>query len=128
MSKRIRAEALISQGKQRIQEVVLNFSMDFAKKRRQRIETLINYLQDSLTQDDQRWIDEYYADLQLQLHELNETVRDYYTENEEDDLWVEIQKRSDSEDDNTGGSSPTPSPRRPDPTPGSLDSAELPPT
>jgi hypothetical protein len=29
-------------------------------------------------------------------------------------------------DDNTGGSSPTPSPRRPVPTPGSYDSAELP--
>ena len=30
------------------------------------------------------------------------------------------------DDDNTGGSSPTPSPRRPSPTPGSYDSAELP--
>ncbi len=30
------------------------------------------------------------------------------------------------DDDNTGGLSPTPNPRRPGPTPGSYDSAELP--
>ncbi|AUB39290.1 Molecular chaperone DnaK [Nostoc flagelliforme CCNUN1] len=128
MDKRIPAEALILQAERRIREVALDFGMEFAREHSQRIKTLIKYLRDNLMQDDQRCIDEYYAELQLHLYELKQTVieycgeyyyGEYYTENEEDDLW-------DLEDDNTGGSSPTPSPRRPGPTPGSFDSAELP--
>ena len=120
MEKRNRAEALILQGERRIREVALDFGMQFAGDRTQRIKTLSQLLRDSLTQDDDREIDQYYARLQLELYEFNQEMSKYYTQDEEVDFW-------DDEDDNPGGFSSIPSPRRPNPNPGTNDSAELPP-
>jgi hypothetical protein len=121
MEKRSQGEALILQGEQRIKQVALDFGMQFARDRITRIKTLSQQLRDSLTQDDERGIDQYYARLQVELYELNQQVSEYYTLGEEEDLW-------DDEDDNPGSSPLIPSPRRPNPNPGTNDSAELPPT
>jgi molecular chaperone DnaK len=134
MEKRSLGEALILQGEQRIREIALYFGMLFARDYTQRIKTLSQQLRDSLTQDDDRGIDQYYARLQLELYELNQLVNEYYTQSKED-LWDDeddnpTQSKEDfwdDEDDNPGNSPLIPSPRRPNPNPGTNDSAELPP-
>ena len=90
VEKRTRAEALILQGERQLKEAALDFGLQFARNRRQRIETLSRQLREYLTQDDDRGIDQCYADLQDALYELNREIREYYTEDEEDDLFGSI--------------------------------------
>jgi len=85
MEKRNRADALILQASRRLKEVVLDFGMLFARQRRQRIETIAVELREHLAQDNDLLIDQSYADLQEELHQLNLEVRQYYSESEEDD-------------------------------------------
>jgi len=59
------------------------------RNRRQRIETIAVELRESLAQDNDRGIDQSYADLQDALYELNEKS-EYYSEDEDDDLFGSI--------------------------------------
>ncbi|NDJ24463.1 molecular chaperone DnaK [Nostoc sp. B(2019)] len=86
IEKRTRSEGLIFQAERQLREVALEFGMQFARNRRQRIDSICQELRESLKQNDDRGIDQAYADLQDALYELNREVRQYYAEDEEDDL------------------------------------------
>lgn len=90
VEKRTRAEALILQAERQLREVALDFGMQFARNRRQRIDNICRDLRDSLKADDDRGIDQTYADLQDALSDLNKEVRQYYAEDEGDDLFGTI--------------------------------------
>jgi molecular chaperone DnaK len=86
IEKRTRSEALIFQAERQLREVALEFGMQFARNRRQRIDNICRQLKESLKEDSDRGIDQAYADLQDALYELNREVRQYYAEDEDDDL------------------------------------------
>ena len=86
VEKRTRAEALIISAERQLREVALDFGMGFARGRRQRIESICKRLRESLQENSDRGIDQSYADLQDALYELNQEVREYYAEDEEDDI------------------------------------------
>lgn len=90
VEKRTRAEALILQAERQLRDVALDFGMQFARNRRQRIDNICRDLRDSLNEDDDRGIDQAYADLQDALSDLNREVRQYYAEDEDDDLFGTI--------------------------------------
>ncbi|UKO98011.1 molecular chaperone DnaK [Nostoc sp. UHCC 0870] len=90
VEKRTRSEALILQGERQLREVALEFGMQFARNRRQRIDNISRELRESLKEDDDRGIDQAYVDLQDALYELNREVREYYAEDEDDDLFGTI--------------------------------------
>ena len=92
VEKRTRAEALILSAERQLREVALDFGMQFARNRRQRIDTISRQLRESLQKNDDRGIDQSYADLQDALYELNREVRQYYAEDEEDDLFGTIKE------------------------------------
>ncbi|HLP90712.1 MAG TPA: molecular chaperone DnaK [Nostocaceae cyanobacterium] len=87
VEKRTRAEALILQAERQLREVALEMGMQFARNRRQRIDNISRELKESLQDNDDRGIDQAYADLQDALYELNREVREYYAEDEDDDLF-----------------------------------------
>ncbi len=86
VEKRTRSEALILQAERQLREVALDFGMQFARNRRQRIDNICRELRESLKADDDRGIDQAYADLQDALYDLNREVREYYADDEDDDL------------------------------------------
>ncbi|NMG11504.1 molecular chaperone DnaK [Brasilonema sp. UFV-L1] len=90
VEKRTRAEALIIQAERQLREVALDFGMQVARSRRQRIDNICRELRESLQENDDRGIDQAYADLQDALYELNREVREYYVDDEEDDLFGAI--------------------------------------
>ncbi|BAZ14233.1 chaperone protein DnaK [Calothrix sp. NIES-4071] len=90
VEKRTRAEALILQAERQLREVALDFGMQFARSRRQRIDNICRELRESLQANDDRGIDQSYADLQDALSELNREVRQYYADDEDDDLFGTI--------------------------------------
>jgi molecular chaperone DnaK len=90
VEKRTRAEGLIGQAERQLREVALEFGMQFARSRRQRIDNISRELKDALKDNDDRGIDQAYADLQDALYELNREVRQYYAEDEDDDLFGTI--------------------------------------
>ena len=90
VEKRTRAEALILQAERQLRDVALDFGMQFARNRRQRIDNICRDLRDSLKEDDDRGIDQAYADLQDALSDLNREARQYYAEDEDDDLFGTI--------------------------------------
>ncbi|MEM7578945.1 MAG: molecular chaperone DnaK [Cyanobacteria bacterium P01_A01_bin.80] len=90
VEKRTRSEALILQAERQLREVALDFGMQFARNRRQRIDNICRDLKDSLKENDDRGIDQAYADLQDALSDLNKEVRQYYADDEEDDLFGTI--------------------------------------
>ena len=90
VEKRNRAEALIFKAERQLREVAMDFGTQFARGHRQRIESMSRELRDSLAQDDDRRIDQSYADLQDAVQELNREVRQYYSEDEDDDLFGSI--------------------------------------
>jgi molecular chaperone DnaK len=90
VEKRTRSEALILQAERQLREVALEFGMQFSRNRRQRIDTICRELRESLQENDDRGIDQAYADLQDALYELNREVRQYYAEDEDDDLFSTI--------------------------------------
>jgi molecular chaperone DnaK len=92
IEKRTRAEALILQAERQLREVALEFGMQFARSRRQRIDNICQDLREGLKENDDRSIDQAYADLQDALYELNREVRQYYAEDEEDDLFGTIRE------------------------------------
>jgi molecular chaperone DnaK len=86
VEKRTRAEALILQSERQLRGVALDFGMAFARNRRQQIDNICRELRESLKENDDRGIDQAYADLQDALYDLNREVRQYYAEEEDDDL------------------------------------------
>ncbi len=92
VEKRTRAEALILQAERQLREVALEMGMQFARSRRQRIDNICRELRESLQQNDDRGIDQAYSDLQDALYELNREVREYYAEDEEEDLFGTIRE------------------------------------
>ncbi|NJM68942.1 MAG: molecular chaperone DnaK [Scytonema sp. RU_4_4] len=90
VEKRTRAEALIIQAERQLREVALDFGMQVARNRRQRIDNICRELRESLQENDDRGIDQSYADLQDALYELNREVREFYVDDEEDDLFGAI--------------------------------------
>jgi molecular chaperone DnaK len=90
VEKRTRAEALILQAERQLREVALEMGMQFARNRRQRIDNICRNLRESLQANEDRGIDQAYADLQDALYELNREVRQYYAEDEDDDLFGAI--------------------------------------
>jgi len=92
VEKRTRAEALILQAERQLREVALEMGMQFARNRRQRIDNICRNLRESLQADEDRGIDQAYADLQDALYELNREVRQYYAEDEDEDLFGAIKE------------------------------------
>ncbi|NJR16978.1 MAG: molecular chaperone DnaK [Calothrix sp. CSU_2_0] len=90
VEKRTRAEALILQAERQLREIALDFGMQFARSRRQRIDNICRELREALQANDDRGIDQSYADLQDALYELNREVRQYYADDEDDDLFGTI--------------------------------------
>jgi len=90
VEKRTRAEALILQAERQLRELALEMGMQFARNRRQRIDNICRNLRESLQADEDRGIDQAYADLQDALYELNREVRQYYADDEDDDLFGAI--------------------------------------
>ncbi|MCL6750232.1 molecular chaperone DnaK [Nostoc sp. CCCryo 231-06] len=90
VEKRTRSEALIFQAERQLREVALEFGMQFARSRRQRIDNICRDLKESLKENSDRGIDQAYADLQDALYELNREVRETYAEDEDDDLFGTI--------------------------------------
>ncbi|TBR58637.1 molecular chaperone DnaK [Westiellopsis prolifica IICB1] len=86
VEKRTKAEASILQAERQLREVALDFGMAFARNRRQQIDNICRELRESLKENDDRGIDQAYADLQDALYDLNREVRQYYAEEEDDDL------------------------------------------
>ncbi|MHC5724833.1 MAG: molecular chaperone DnaK, partial [Nostoc sp.] len=78
VEKRTRSEALIFQAERQLREVALEFGMQFARSRRQRIDNICRQLKESLKENSDRGIDQAYADLQDALYELNREVRETY--------------------------------------------------
>ncbi|MBD2134543.1 molecular chaperone DnaK [Sphaerospermopsis sp. FACHB-1094] len=92
VEKRTRSEALILQAERQLREVALEMGMQFARNRRQRIDNICRELRESLKDDDDRGIDQAYSDLQDALYELNREVREYYAEDEDEDLFGAIRE------------------------------------
>lgn len=90
VEKRTRAEALILQAERQLREVALDLGMQFARSRRQRIDNICRQLRESLKEGDDRGIDQAYADLQDALYDLSREVREYYVDEEDDDLFGTI--------------------------------------
>ena len=86
VEKRTRAEVLILKAERDLKQVTLDFGMQFARNRRQLIETLSRELRQSLSQNEDRGIDQCSADLQDALYDLDREVREYYSEDEDIDL------------------------------------------
>ncbi|MEH2455522.1 molecular chaperone DnaK [Nostoc sp.] len=86
VEKRTRSEALIIQAERQLRDVALEFGMQFARSRRQRIDNICRDLKESLKENSDRGIDQAYADLQDALYDLNREVRQSYDEQEDDDL------------------------------------------
>ncbi len=90
VEKRTRAEALILQAERQLREIALDFGMSFARPRRQRIDNICRDMREALNANDDRGIDQTYADLQDALYDLNREVRQYYVDDEDDDLFSTI--------------------------------------
>ena len=90
VEKRTRSEALIIQAERQLRDVALEFGMQFARSRRQRIDNICRNLKESLKENSDRGIDQAYADLQDALYDLNREVRQSYDEEEDDDLFGTI--------------------------------------
>src|SRR4028119_1524884 len=92
VEKRNRAEALAYQAERQLREVALDRGMQFAQRSRQRIETLIRELRDSLERNDERGVDQVGSDLQDALYDLSREVRLQYSEEDEDDFFDSIRR------------------------------------
>ncbi len=103
VEKRNRGEALILQGERQLKEIGLDFGTQFARNRRQRIQSIAAELREHLAQDDDRGIDQSYAALKDELYELNREVREYYSEDDEYDLFGSIRSVFTGEGDRESG-------------------------
>ena len=99
VEKRTRAEALTLEAERELKQVALDFGMQFARNRRQRIEVLVRQLRDYLNQDSDRGIDQSYADLKDALADLNREVRQYYSDDDDGGNLFDSIRRVFSDDD-----------------------------
>lgn len=99
VEKRTRAESLTAEAERYLKEVALDFGTQFARSHRQRIESLIRELRDSLKQNDDRGIDQIQSELQDALYELKREIREYYGEDEEDGIFDSIRRFFTGDDD-----------------------------
>lgn len=99
VEKRTRAEALTLEAERELKQVALDFGMQFARNRRQRIEVLVRQLRDYLNQDSDRGIEQSYADLKDALADLNREVRQYYSDDDDGGNLFDSIRRVFSDDD-----------------------------
>jgi molecular chaperone DnaK len=99
VEKRNRAEALAYQAERQLREVALDRGMQFAQRSRQRIETLIRELRDSLERNDERGVDQVGSDLQDALYDLSREVSAFAMDDDDDDFFESV-KRTFSGDGN----------------------------
>ena len=99
VEKRTRAEALTLEAERELKQVALDFGMQFARNRRQRIEVLVRQLREYLNQDSDRGIDQSYADLKDALADLNREVRQYYSDDDDGGNLFDSIRRVFSDDD-----------------------------
>ncbi len=92
VEKRNRAEALAYQAERQLREVVLDYGIQFAEGRRQRIEALVRQLRDSVAKNDDRGVDIAQSQLQDALYDLSREVYQYANEDEEDDFFGSIRR------------------------------------
>jgi len=74
VEKRNRAEALTFQAERQLREATLDFGMQFVASYRSRVDSAVQQLREALTQNDDRAIDRFQADLQDALYDLNREV------------------------------------------------------
>ena len=99
VEKRTRAVALTSEAERELKQVALDFGMQFARNRRQRIEVLVRQLREYLNQDSDRGIEQSYADLKDALADLNREVRQYYSDDDDGGNLFDSIRRVFSDDD-----------------------------
>ncbi len=99
VEKRTRAEALTLEAERELKQVAVEFGMQFARNRRQRIEVLIRQLREYLNQNSDRGIDQSYADLKDALAELNREVRQYYSDDDDSGNLFDSIRRVFTDDD-----------------------------
>ncbi|MBD2020719.1 Hsp70 family protein, partial [Leptolyngbya sp. FACHB-36] len=99
VQKRNDSESLILKAERQIREATLDFGMQFVSSYRSRIEAASNQLREALTQNDERGIDRFQADLQDALYDLNREVFQRNKEEEEEDSLFGAIKSFFSDDD-----------------------------
>ncbi|MGE5659744.1 MAG: molecular chaperone DnaK [Actinomycetota bacterium] len=92
VEKRNRAEALAYQAERQLREVALDHGMQFAQRSRQRIESLIRELRDSIERNDERGVDQLSSDLQDALYDLNREVSAFSRDEDEDDFFGAVRR------------------------------------
>ncbi len=92
VEKRNRAEALAYQAERQLREVALDRGMQFAQRSRQRIETLIRELRDSLERNDERGVDQVGSDLQDALYDLSREVSAFAMDDDDDDFFESVKR------------------------------------
>ncbi|PSB09795.1 molecular chaperone DnaK, partial [filamentous cyanobacterium Phorm 46] len=92
VEKRNRAEALAYQAERQLREVALDRGMQFAQRSRQRIETLIRELRDSLERKDERGVDQVGSDLQDALYDLSREVAAFAMDDDDDDFFESVKR------------------------------------
>lgn len=92
VEKRNRAEALAYQAERQLREVALDHGMQFAQRSRQRIESLIRELRDSIERGDERGVDQIGAELQDALYDLSREVSAYGRDEEDDDFFESVRR------------------------------------
>ena len=92
VEKRNRAEALAYQAERQLREVALDRGMQFAQRSRQRIETLIRELRDSLERNDERGVDQVGSDLQDALYDLSREVSAFAEDDDDDDFFESVKR------------------------------------
>ena len=99
IQKRNDAESLIFKSERQLREATLDFGMQFVTSYRSRIETAARQLREALTQNDERGIDRFQADLQDALYDLTREVYQRNKQEEEEDSLLGAIKSFFTDDD-----------------------------
>ena len=99
VQKRNDAESLIFKSERQLREATLDFGMQFVTSYRSRIETTSRQLREALTQNDERGIDRFQADLQDALYDLTREVYQRNKQEEEEDSLLGAIKSFFTDDD-----------------------------
>ncbi len=98
VEKRTRADELAGKAERQLNEVALNFGMQFASSQRRRIQAIVQELRDYIKREDDKGIDQAVAGLQDAVYELNREVKLQYND-EEDDFFGSIRRTFSGESD-----------------------------
>jgi molecular chaperone DnaK len=99
IQKRNDAESLIFKSERQLREATLDFGMQFVSSYRSRIETASRQLREALSQNDERGIDRFQADLQDALYDLTREVYQRNKQEEEEDSLLGAIKSFFTDDD-----------------------------